>query len=190
MIMKDFPEKEMKIMADEYKRLHLPNDVEEKTVKELRKLGLFKMQPFFRGKVFKLISVAAFFVVVFSLGFFTGRIADLKRAAVPGINADKYLLLLYNPPGFAESGKHAKEYGDWLDSINGVNTDGEELEKSGWMIALNDGQPLVSALSPEMKATGFFVIDATSEEEALATAKSCPHVKHNGVVEVRVIHRH
>jgi hypothetical protein len=35
---------------------------------------------------------------------------------------------------------------------------------------------------------GFFVIDASSDQEALAIARTCPILRHGGWIEVRRIH--
>jgi hypothetical protein len=64
---------------------------------------------------------------------------------------------------------------------------GEKLETSGWVLRSSR----VGGMSPmdlQDASNGFFVIVASSDQEALGLARSCPFLRHGGRTEVRRIH--
>lgn len=64
---------------------------------------------------------------------------------------------------------------------------GEKLDRDGWIVTPSR----VAGMSPldlQDAVGGFFVIAASSDEEALDIARSCPVLRHGGSVELRRIH--
>ncbi|HEX7200091.1 MAG TPA: hypothetical protein VF213_11480 [Dongiaceae bacterium] len=62
----------------------------------------------------------------------------------------------------------------------------EKLDMSGWVVK----STRVAGMSPmdlQDAPDGFFVIAASSDQEALSIARSCPFLKHGGRIEVRRI---
>lgn len=64
---------------------------------------------------------------------------------------------------------------------------GEKLDMGGWVVRPSR----LAGMSPldwQDQPDGFFVIVASSDEEALGLARSCPILRHGGRIEVRRIH--
>jgi len=63
----------------------------------------------------------------------------------------------------------------------------EKLDKVGWVVTSSR----VAGMPPmdlQDAPDGFFVIVASSDQEALGIARSCPFLRHGGQIEVRRIH--
>jgi len=89
----------------------------------------------------------------------------------------RYILLLYEPAGFA--GGSRAEYAHWAHQMSPLVVGGEELS--------ND---VVMASSPTRSnehLTGYFLIDARDDATAERVARNCPHLRHGGVVVLRRI---
>ena len=75
------------------------------------------------------------------------------------------------------------EYSAWAGRLaqSGNLVLGEELDAAAW--------PLGTAMtnSGSGHVTGFFVVSARTETEALAIARSCPHLRYGGGIVVRPI---
>jgi hypothetical protein len=86
--------------------------------------------------------------------------------------------------------ERVKEYGSWARGLaeSGRYVTGEKLADDGRFCRLEDGA--LAASGPQADArrgtlTGYFVIGAASLDEAMEVAKSCPHLKYGGTVEIR-----
>jgi hypothetical protein len=127
------------------------------------------------------VAIAAGFLL-FIGGFAMGR----RPAAASVTGSTQYTLLLYEGPGFNAAGatepELVKEYSAWAGELAGRGqlVSGEKLGSQAWTLG---AEGAAAALAP----TGFFVIAARSEDEALAIARSCPHLRHGGTVSVRPI---
>lgn len=128
------------------------------------------------------LAAAAALVIAASAagGYALGR---RSTDAVPAAGGEKYLLLLYgadSKPGEEEA--RFIEYSKW----------GGELASRGQLEAAERLVPVVSVVGPRLdavasagEALGFFLIRASSLQEAEAIAAQCPHAKHGGTVVVR-----
>jgi hypothetical protein len=120
-------------------------------------------------------------LLLFVGGFVTGRRPDRSEAA----GLPRYTLLLYEGPGFNAAGaaetELVREYRAWAGELAGRGrlVTGEKLGIQGWTLGAD------SAAVPG--PAGFFVIAARDESEALAIARTCPHLRHGGTVSVRPI---
>lgn len=182
-----FEENEQNQLKEEYQKQNPASDLEKKTIRELRRRGLIKRSFFYHYKFMKPAFAFAVISLIFILGFFVGEKSTLARISQP--NQDQYLFLLYNPDNYQATSSHVKEYGDWFRSIKG-NVEGEELSDKLWMIALNNNKPVIETLHGTYSPSGYFIIHATSENEAIQIASTCPHLKYNGKIEVRPIQSH
>lgn len=176
------PENEKTEFQQRYQKQSLPVDLEDKTVAALREKNLFRWHVVQRYPLLKPLATAMLAVLLFFAGMWFGLRKEKPPVADIG---NQYLLLLFNAPGYDAGTSRAKEYGEWFRRLNDRAAMGEELQEEAWRISLVNHKPAVeSEVSEAGKPTGFFIIHASSEKEALATAAACPHVKHNGIVTV------
>ena len=69
---------------------------------------------------------------------------------------------------------------------NGRFVAGEKLEDGGRVVS-SSGESAVPAPDSQGGVAGYFVFGAKSLEDAVAIARSCPHVKHGGRITVRAV---
>jgi len=117
---------------------------------------------------------------------FVGGFALGRRPAASTLGAQQYTLLLYEGPEFNPSGVAepdlVNEYSAWAGKLaaRGQLVAGEKLGSQAWTLGSNGGA------APAGPA-GFFVIAVRDQSEALAIARTCPHLRHGGTVSVRPI---
>lgn len=105
----------------------------------------------------------------------------------------KFILLVHNddiPP--TDPMQQVKEYSDWLTKIKATRTaDGEHLKDRGWIIhQTNTAQPQIdeqATFSGRNEIGGYFSFEAKNADDALAIAKTCPHLHYKGTLELREI---
>lgn len=103
---------------------------------------------------------------------------SLKPDAESG--GQKYVLLLYEGPDFQRvPGGHGAEYAAWARASHpdGRVIDGEELDAALASLGPSAG----SAAQP----AGFFIIEASDAAAALRLARTCPHLRHGGSIQIR-----
>jgi hypothetical protein len=149
-----------------------PPALEARVTKQLAGRGLLRRRWMAMGT----LATAAAIVIAFLGGLKMGA----HDAAAPPTHG-RYLLLLYAGPSPASPGEDDVEtYGRWA----------RDLRHSGRYVS---GERLAPGqVSPETPATGdalegYFVIEATSDEDARTIAASHPHHRHGGRVVVRRI---
>ncbi|HSU27910.1 MAG TPA: hypothetical protein VLJ68_05990 [Chitinophagaceae bacterium] len=191
----DQPEHDENILRSSNLHTQLPRDLEEKTVRQLKKKGLI-LSSWRRSYRLQWMKAAAAIIILagmFIAGLFVGNRFPKGKQGVTSNTLGTYLLLLYNPDDFITGGPgHAKEYGAWLKDLTekGLVADGEELNEKGWTVAMSNMAINMSSQpvhANQGKLSGYFIIKASSEEKALQVASSCPHLKYKGVIEVRPI---
>ena len=117
------------------------------------------------------LAVAAVIVVMFLGGYAAGNERPQEATHV----------LLVHPLAH-DSGDHAPEYGAWARKSRLVG--GEELSGDGWVLDARSAE--------RRRATdvdGYFLIRARDDAEALRIAKTCPHLRHGGTLELRRVQR-
>lgn len=104
---------------------------------------------------------------------------------------DRYLLLLHEQTAQVSTDAAAEaavvaEYRAWFEQLaaRGHGVGGDKLDDSGGALLQPDG---TASLPGGARIGGFFVIRATSEAQAIALGRTCPHLRHGGSVEVRRI---
>jgi hypothetical protein len=166
-----------------------PQGLEARVVAALRERGWLAAahpRPSFR----RLGGAVAAGLALVLAGFWLGRQGGYRGhpPAVPS-----YLLMLREGTDFnREQWSEARLIGEmkaWARGQLGVRhfVVGEKLDRGGWVV-----KPSRVAGMPPMDIQdapdGFFVIVASSDQEALGLARSCPFLRHGGRIEVRRIH--
>ncbi|HLG38224.1 MAG TPA: YciI family protein [Chitinophagaceae bacterium] len=174
-----------------YADTHLPPGLEDKAVQQLRQNNLLSQQHWYQSTWMKTAAV----LIVFAGGFLLGRQVNHNSVAA-SVSLNKYLLLLYNSQNFTpDNAQQVSEYSAWLKDLrkDGTLADGDELKDIGWTMVMNNRKIDMNS-GPVRGANGtvggYFIIKAPSEEKALTIASTCPHLKYNGVIEVREIQKH
>jgi len=167
----------------EHAAVEPPAGLEDRVVATLRDRGLLRgavaprrsWAPRWVGPV----AIAAS-LLLFVGGFVLGR----RPAPHPAAGLPQYTLLLYEGPGFNAAGVEdtqlVREYSSWAKELAGRGrlVAGEKLSIQRWTLGADSAAP---------GPAGFFVIAARDEREALAIARSCPHLRYGGTVSVRPI---
>lgn len=120
--------------------------------------------------------------------FFTGNLVGRQSGGEAEINPlNGYMMILKEDARFQPGDPQAmfEEYSSWMEGLysKGIKINGQELRPD----ALNVSQAAVEPLSPdaESRVTGYFLIEAQSEAEALAVVKDNPHLKYGGTIELK-----
>ncbi len=99
------------------------------------------------------------------------------------------MLLLYDAPDEktltdAQMGERVTEYVSWARRVRaeGREISGQKLDPEAKFLGPDDAKP-------GWPLGGYFVISAPDIDAAVAVARSCPHVKYGGLVEVRAVSR-
>jgi hypothetical protein len=106
-----------------------------------------------------------------------------------------YLIVLYPSPEKRslppdEERVRVAEYGAWVANLRsrGYAMTGEELSNS--RIVLPRGSVTRSSLPRDGSISGYFLLRTRSDADAIEVARSCPHLRHGGVLELRPIEHH
>jgi len=118
--------------------------------------------------------------------FFGGLWLGSRRVAPPAPpeRVERYVLLLLEDPGFAPAASEnalVAEYRDWAAGLRqrGLLELGEKLAEPAMLLP-------DAAVAPS-RVAGLFILRATSADEAAEIARSCPHLRHGGRIELRRI---
>jgi hypothetical protein len=166
-----------------------PPGLEARVVAALRERGrLAEAHP--RPNPWRLGGAVAASLALLLGGFLLGRQGD-HRGQPPG--APSYLLILrpgadFNQERWSEE-RLLDETRAWARRQLGVRhyVASEKLDMDGWIVKPSR----IAGMSPmdlQDAPDGFFVIVASSDQEALDIARSCPFLRHGGRIEVHRIH--
>ena len=132
---------------------------------------------------------------LFAIGYFTGKPNESKDAiAIAAPKAAKFILLVHNDDLPAQDPmQQVREYSAWLQDIKAKRfADGEHLHSNGWILSSKEQGGRIEE-RPEFMGRqelgGYFTFEADNAEEALAIAKTCPHLNYKGTLELREIYR-
>ncbi|HEX9581686.1 MAG TPA: hypothetical protein VF970_11335 [Gemmatimonadales bacterium] len=139
----------------------------------------------------QMLAIAAA-VTLMLAGYAVGKRASTGPAAAAGT---RYVLFLYEDARFDTSRPEAElvaEYGTWARALRerGQLDLGEKLADQVMTVDPDSAATPATALGAPLAAggvSGFFVIRAAGDQEALAIARTCPHLKYGGRVMVRPI---
>jgi hypothetical protein len=140
-----------------------------------------------RRSRFRLGTIAAA-VGLLAAGFLLGAVARGRPSAAERVAATtgQYVVLLYGDTPGDTGVVHAareREYGRWASTLgDGVRwVGGSELHD----VVAQLGAPVTDAAAD--KLAGYFILEASSREQATAAAETCPHLKYGGRVVVMTI---
>jgi hypothetical protein len=166
-----------------------PKGLEARVVAALRDRGwLAPARP--RPNPWRLGGAVAAGLALLLAGFWLGRQEGRRSQALA---VPSYLLMLRESADFNRErwsdARLVAETAAWARHQLGARhfVVGEKLDMGGWAVKPSR----VAAMSPlalQDPAGGFFVIAASSDQEALGIARSCPILRHGGWIEVRRIH--
>lgn len=158
---------------------------ESRAVEALKRAGVLRTHRSYSSVSRLLIAAAAGLVLFFAGSWWARQTGD--RAA--GAQTQRFALFLLEDSTFQgiERVGHdslVAEYSAWAGQLaaSGNLVLGEELGERLWPLGLTE-----AAAGPAARITGFFVLSAATETEALAIARSCPHLRHGGGIVVRPI---
>jgi hypothetical protein len=95
-----------------------------------------------------------------------------------------HVILIQDDAAGGDEQARIREYGAWARDLR---IRGERLDDT--RETLRSGAAVRSSAARAHAIGGFFLIDAGSEADAERIARSCPHIRHGGSVELRRIAR-
>ena len=154
--------------------------VEQRVISALRREGL--LQPTLLRRV-RPLGVAATILLAFATGFGTARWSAERPPATA--SQAQWVMLLYAGPD-AQAPERVAEYNAWAEQVrdSGVVISGEKLARGGYALAWDSPQ---GHWSDNTDISGYFVVRAPDYERALRIARTCPHIRYGGKVELRQI---
>ena len=167
----------------------VPANLEEATVGSLRIHGFLRsgVAPKQSGKWWMIAAAAC--LLFLATGFLLGRRAARSPISPQG---NQYVLFLNLPenssaPDANDEAQIVKEYSFWArqQRAAGHLIDGEKLNEDATELSAPGG-PAQKRSSVKM-AAGFFVIVARTFDEAVAIARTCPHLRHGGSIVIRPV---
>ena len=183
------------------REMNPPAELETAVASELRRQGLIGTQRTRRTQRARawgwpgLARVAAPAMATLALGFLAG-VSWVHETTGPTGELPRYLLILrsgdeYQPE--ASGGTRGMEYADWaMNKLpRGAFLSGEELTETGWVLH-QTGETVRSDradFGTELRepVAGFFLIRAKDDDDAVELARTTPHLKYGGTVELRPI---
>ncbi|HEX2449847.1 MAG TPA: hypothetical protein VHJ69_01830 [Gemmatimonadales bacterium] len=169
----------------EWESVEPPAELEERVVRTLRHQGWLRTAgraPRRLARWWVWPAALAAGLLLFIGGFALGR----HPATAETAGRRQYTLLLYEGPGFNPAGVRepalVREYTAWAGALAGRGqlVGGEKLGANEWTLGADPAGPF-------RRPAGFFVIAARDDAEALAIARTCPHLRHGGTISVRPI---
>ena len=165
-----------------------PPALERATLARLKSEGLVRRPVLLRGGALRLLAAAAA-LAIFGVGLGVGRWTLQGRAASGADSAPKFVLFLYDAPSEpamtdAQMQERVSEYRNWAIGLrkSGTSITGEKLTRERH-------ERLGPAATGAAPLGGYFVISAKDWSAAMEVARSCPHLKHGGTIEVREIEK-
>jgi hypothetical protein len=128
-------------------------------------------------------SVRLSFAAIFAFVTFTGGYVAGSVRPRDGSPSPTHLLLVYDTPAVlsAKPEQLAQEYGRWAMQLAESRqlADGAELVPGG-VVLRPDGQAVHTG-----NVGGYFLLHARDDAQALAIARTCPHLRYGGLLELR-----
>jgi len=178
-------EGEREIMKKLYGEHTPPPELESRTVGALKRRGLFGIpmaNPWPRRMAF-LTGAAALYI----LGFFSPSIVGMFETAPPA--SGEFLLLLHETPASMNASEtdQVREYTMWARQLAEAGTlkSGEKLGET--LSSLSGDGTSSTGHAGVGDISGFFLLYAPTFEDAMAIARTCPHLRYGGSIELRRI---
>jgi len=125
-------------------------------------------------------------------GFVAGNFYMQRTRTLTGASAQREFALFLNDaafepaPGTEEEAKRVRQYAAWARDLRATShlIAGEKLGTRTIEISGSQGEHVREGHSA---VGGYFVVTAESMDAALAIARTCPHLKYGGSIEIRPI---
>lgn len=154
--------------------------LEDKVVRALKAESLIRDRAGLRGGAGARIGAVAAILLIAAM---LAAIAALYPRPAGEGGGETYMLALYDGPGFQAApagGSRAAEYGDWA-RMHG--------EGAAAVIGGEELGPPAAVLGPagagDPTLAGYFLVRAPSQNEAVAVARTSPHIRYGGTIVVR-----
>jgi len=154
-----------------------PPEALDRTVAALRRAGLIGGR---RAKARTWIAAAAAVAAAFAGGLLTGR-PPVPAAADA---RPQFVVLLYGAAA-TDAGEQARQVGEIKTWARGLARAGHAL--SGAKLAASEYTLGDGGASSTAELGGYIVLAAEGPEDALAMARTCPHLRHGGRIVVRPV---
>lgn len=161
----------------------LPEGLEQRIVFQLESEGLIRKSTSMQRILPWAASIAASI-----LFFFIGSSLAKNNFQEVQINPEQgYMLILHEDERFqpGDPMEMFQEYAAWMNTINemGVKITGQELDNRATVLTTESIQ--TRGEETVKRTTGYFIIEAESEADALSIAKQNPHLKYGGTIELK-----
>jgi hypothetical protein len=174
-----------------------PSFLENRIVEQLKGAGVIRTR--WVGRKPGYLKIAAAFALLIAV-FSVGAIVGSRRSSGPATKTDQpgYILIVreFSPELRAKSPEEerqrVKEYGAWARDLGrrGLLIGGEKLKDEGRLLSqANQSSDILetSSEASEGAVAGYFLLPSGDYNQAVTIAKTCPHIKHGGTVELRQI---
>jgi len=173
----------------------VPPLLKGRITQSLRDRGLLRSTTPVTRRLWLSVGGVAAAILLFATGVWIGR-----RSVTPVTDTrPSYMLLLYEGSDFRVGPSLAAaeaEYNAWADSLEagGVGVMGRALIHTAQLLhntpqGVRVESEVEDAANPQGTMDGFFIIRVTDEAEAVAIARSHPHLRHGGWIVLRPIKR-
>ena len=173
-----------------------PAFLEERVVARLRDARMIRASSLSRFRGYPaLITAITLSLVTFFVGAFIGARRSVAAASTQPAG---YLLIVraanaqFEPKNPQEELLRVKEYSAWARDLRqkGLLVGGEKLKDEVNVLSEHDLKVGENrAILAEGGVAGYFLLPSSDYDQALSIARTCPHLKHGGAVELRQIER-
>lgn len=190
------------LTPEEKKRLQIdtpddrvPSYLITKIIKKMKQENLImEPRPLLSRSWTGLAASLLFGIGLFAVGYYAGKPEESKDSiAIATPKAAKFILLVHNDDLPAQDPmQQVREYSAWLQDIKAKRfAEGEHLHGNGWILSgIDQGRTEArSEFMGRQELGGYFTFEADNADEALAIAKTCPHLKYKGTLELREVYR-
>jgi hypothetical protein len=162
-----------------------PDALERATLERLRERGLLAQGG--RPRRFWLFAAAAG-LALFCAGLLVGQRRAGPGSLPAGGELPRFVLFLYDAPSEVsltgtQMEERVSEYRNWAVSLRGQGAEirGEKLGP--------ESRRLGAPAPGDLPLGGYFIVSAKDWDAAMEIARTCPHLKHGGTIEVREIEK-
>lgn len=121
-------------------------------------------------------------------GFFVGRKLSHRENHDGASSSGKYILLIHNESMSAAEQQDAQNKA-WLKTIGAERyAEGDQFSNNGWIFSPGPGEASIEVKDDfpgNGNVSGYFIIEAKNDEEAVKIARTCPHLNYKGFLEMR-----
>lgn len=174
-----------------------PSFLEDRIVAQLKAVEVIRSgRPAWLPGYLRIAMASALLIAVFLVGAMVGA----RRTAVPNTRAKEpgFILIVrqFSPDLRAktpeEELQRVREYGAWARELGrkGLLLGGEKLNDEGSLLSQAKGSSAIAETATptsEGAVAGYFLLPASDYNQAVSIARTCPHIKHGGTVELRQI---